>query len=106
MSKVVLFASAMSFMVLSGCTTMSVNQAIVPLQTATAQMIGLASSDELTVSDVKASQPDKLGAQTLSYTAKTANGRVFQCQATQMPGLLLNKPTLSNPTCTPVQVHK
>jgi hypothetical protein len=91
---------------LAGCSTMSVNQAIVPLQSETAKMIGLSSSDELTVSNVKASEPDKLGTQTLTYTATTTKGRVFNCKATQTPGLLLSTPTLSNPSCTPVQVHK
>jgi len=95
-----------SALALAGCSTLSVNQAIVPLQSATAQMIGLASSDELTISNVKESEPDRLGAQTLTYTATTTKGRVFECQANQMPGLLLAKPQLSNPTCRPIQVHK
>lgn len=102
MKKLVLFVSVS---MLAGCSTMSVNQAIVPLQTSTAQMIGLASSDELTVSNVKMSEPDKLGAQTVTYTATTAKGRVFDCKSTQTPGLLISSPTLSAPTCTPVKVH-
>ncbi|KAF1004512.1 MAG: hypothetical protein GAK36_00016 [Pseudomonas sp.] len=36
-------AAVALFAGLAGCTTMSTNQAIVPLQAATAQMIGLAS---------------------------------------------------------------
>lgn len=95
-----------AMLMLAGCSTMSVNQAIVPLQTETAKMIGLSSSDELTVSNVKASEPDKLGTQVLTYTATTAKGRVFNCKATQMPGLLLSSPSLSEPSCTPIQVHK
>lgn len=103
MKKIALFTGVY---VLAGCSTMSVNQAMVPLQSATAEMIGLASSDELTISNVKASEPDKLGGQRLTYTATTSKGRVFECQATQTPGLLLAKPQLSNPTCRPIQVHK
>lgn len=90
---------------MSGCTTMGTNEAIVPLQSATAQMIGLASSDELSVTNVKAGTPDSLGAQDLSYTATTKNGRRFDCTARMMPGLLLSKPTLTTPSCTPIQVH-
>jgi len=95
-----------SVLALTACTTMDVNQAIVPLQTATAKMIGLASSDELTVSNVRAQDPDALGSQTLTYVATTTKGRSFNCKAVITPGLLLNAPTVSNPSCTPVQVHR
>lgn len=71
--------SLLSMLALAGCSTMSVNEAIVPLQTETAKMIGLASSDELTISNVKAGEPDKLGGQQLTYTATTTKGRVFNC---------------------------
>lgn len=90
---------------ISGCTTMGTNEAIVPLQSATAQMIGLASSDELSVTNVKAGDPDALGAQDLTYTATTKNGRRFDCKARMMPGLLISKPTLTTPSCAPIQVH-
>jgi hypothetical protein len=90
---------------LSGCSTMSTNDAIVPLQAQTAQMIGLASSDELTVSNVQATQPNALGGQQLSYTATTERGRVFDCTALMTPGLLTAPPTVSAPSCTPVLVH-
>jgi len=90
---------------LAACTSMTPNQAIVPLQAATAQMIGLASSDELVISDVKAGQPDPLGAQELSYTARTNKGRVFNCTSRLVPGLLTTPPSLSTPSCLPVVVH-
>ncbi|MED5606272.1 MULTISPECIES: hypothetical protein [Pseudomonas] len=90
---------------LAACTTMTPNQAIVPLQAATAQMIGLASSDELVIRDVKAGQPDPLGTQELSYTARTTKGRVFNCTSRMMPGLLISPATLSTPSCTPVVAH-
>jgi len=98
--------SLLSMLALAGCSTMSVNDAIVPLQTETAKMIGLASSDELTISNVKAGEPDKLGGQQLTYTATTTKGRVFNCSSMQTPGLLASPPTLSAPSCNAVQVHK
>lgn len=93
------------FVAVSGCTTMGTNEAIVPLQSATAQMIGLASSDELTISNVKAGAPDPLGAQQLSYVATTTKGRTFNCTSHMTPGLLTTPPSLSQPSCVPVQVH-
>lgn len=96
---------AATILAVSGCTTMGTNEAIVPLQSATAEMIGLASSDELSVTDVKASEPDPLGAQDLSYVATTTKGRRFNCTARMMPGLLISAPTLTKPSCAPVQVH-
>lgn len=100
-----IFPVATILLAMVGCTTMGTNEAIVPLQSATAQMIGLASSDELSVSDVKASEPDTLGAQSLSYVATTTKGRRFNCTSRMMPGLLTSAPTLTTPSCTPVQVH-
>lgn len=97
--------AAAFFASLAGCQTMTTNQAIVPLQAATAQMIGLASSDELVVSDVKAGQPDALGGQELSYVATTTKGRVFNCTSRMMPGLLTDPAKLTNPSCTPVVAH-
>lgn len=90
---------------LSGCSTMSTNDAVVPLQTETAKIVGLASSDELTVTDVQANKPDALGSQELSYTATTTKGRVFHCTATMMPGLLASPPAVTAPSCTPVRSH-
>jgi len=93
-------------LMMAGCTQMQPNDAIVPLQAATAQMIGLASSDELTVSNVQATNPDGLGGQQLSYTATTMRGRVFSCSALMTPGLLTEPPKVSAPHCTPVLVHQ
>ncbi|BEG75300.1 hypothetical protein [Achromobacter xylosoxidans] len=97
--------SAAAVVAVAGCTTMGTNEAIVPLQSATAQMIGLASSDELTITNVKADKADSLGAQNLTYTATTTKGRRFDCTSRMMPGLLTSPPTLTTPSCTPVQVH-
>ncbi|WP_231868495.1 hypothetical protein [Gluconobacter japonicus] len=85
-------------LMVAGCTQMQPNDAIVPLQAATAQMIGLASSDELTISNVQATSPDGLGGQQLSYTATTVRGRVFSCSALMTPGLLTEPPKVSAPT--------
>jgi hypothetical protein len=90
---------------LAGCATVSTNDAIVLLQTETAEIIGLASSDELTVTEVEASKPDALGGQELKYKATTTKGRIFRCSALMMPGLLAAPPTVSAPSCTVVQSH-
>lgn len=84
---------------------MDTNEAIVPLQSETAKIIGLGSSDELSITNVQASEPDSLGSQRLTYRATTNKGRSFDCSATMTPGLLLSKPSVSAPTCTPIQVH-
>ncbi|KAF1004511.1 MAG: hypothetical protein GAK36_00015 [Pseudomonas sp.] len=54
---------------------------------------------------MKADQPDALGGQNLSYTAKTTKGRIFSCTSHMTPGLLTEPPMLSNPSCSPVVVH-
>ncbi|WP_063149714.1 hypothetical protein, partial [Enterobacter hormaechei] len=70
------------------------------------KMLGLGSSDEITVSNVNGAQPDALGGQKLSYRATTEKGRIFDCSSMMMPGILGSAPTLSAPTCTPVVTHK
>jgi hypothetical protein len=99
------YVAALVVVALSGCSTMSANEAVVPLQAETAKIVGLASSDELTVTDVQANKPEALGGQELSYTATTTKGRVFHCTATMMPGLLASPPTVTAPSCTPVRSH-
>jgi hypothetical protein len=99
------YAAVLVLVALSGCSTMSANDAVVPLQSETAKIVGLASSDELTVTDVHANKPEALGGQELSYTATTTKGRVFHCTATMMPGLLASPPSVTAPSCTPVQSH-
>lgn len=93
-------------LLVTGCSTLKTDQAIPLLQAETAKMLGLASSDEITVTNVNSSQPDALGGQKLSYRATTDKGRIFDCSSTMLPGLLLSPPTLSAPTCTPVVTHK
>ncbi|MBS1032101.1 hypothetical protein JK192_12000 [Gluconobacter cerinus] len=93
-------------LMMAGCTQMQPNDAIVSLQAATAQMIGLASSDELTVSNVQATSSDGLGGQQLSYTATTVRERVFSRSALMTPGLFTEPPQSVSPHCTPVLVHQ
>jgi len=90
----------------AGCSTLKTDQAIPLLQAETAKMMGLGSSDEITVSNVNGAQPDALGGQKLSYRATTEKGRIFDCSSMMMPGILGSAPTLSAPTCTPVVTHK
>ena len=96
---------AFSLLALSGCSTMSSNEAIPPLQAETAKMLGLSSSDEITVTNVSATKPDTLGSQMLSYRATTDKGRIFDCQSQMIPGILGQEPVVTVPKCTPVKVH-
>jgi hypothetical protein len=90
---------------LGGCATMSTNDAMVPLQNETAKILGLASSDELTITNVHSSKPDTLGGQDLTYTATTTKGRILSCSAHMTPGLLTSPPNLSAPSCQAVKTH-
>ncbi|PKH24779.1 hypothetical protein CIG19_07125 [Enterobacterales bacterium CwR94] len=100
------FAASALVLTLAGCTTMKTDQAIPLLQAETAKMLGLASSDEITVTQVNGAAPDALGGQKLNYRATTDKGRIFDCSSLMMPGLLLSPASLSTPTCTPVVTHK
>lgn len=100
--KIVVFSS---LLLLSGCSTMSTNQAIPVLQAETARMLGLASSDEITVSDVSAEKPDALGSQVLTYRATTNKGRIFDCKSLMLPGILGQSADLKVPECRSVKVH-
>lgn len=50
-------------LMLAGCSTLKTDQAIPLLQAETAKMLGLGSSDEITVTNVNGAQPDALGGQ-------------------------------------------
>ena len=50
-------------MMIAGCSTLKTDQAIPLLQAETAKMLGLGSSDEITVTNVNGAQPDALGGQ-------------------------------------------
>lgn len=102
---ITLAASCAVSLVVAGCATMSTTEAMVPLQKETAQMIGLSSSDDLTITDVNAEKPDALGGQKYTYTATTKQGRIFNCSALMTPGIIGAPPTISTPTCTPIKSH-
>ncbi|HBT3263119.1 TPA: lipoprotein [Klebsiella pneumoniae] len=50
-------------LLVAGCSTLKTDQAIPLLQAETAKMLGLGSSDEITVTNVNCAQPDALGGQ-------------------------------------------
>ncbi|SAL29646.1 LysR family transcriptional regulator [Caballeronia sordidicola] len=86
--------------VLSACGTTQMN--MIDVQTATAKTLGLASSDEITISNVKYGQKNALGGQQVGYDATTSRGRRFSCTAFMIPGLTpLNPPTFNNGECHP-----
>ncbi|UNM96697.1 hypothetical protein MMG00_02205 [Ignatzschineria rhizosphaerae] len=85
---------------------MDKNVAIVRLQGATANMLQLGSSDEITISRVKVGEPDALQNQSVEYRATTARGRVLDCNASLMAGTILSEPSVTSPKCVPVNVHK
>ena len=90
---------------LSGCSTMSPNLAIPILQADTAKMLGLGSSEEITVTNVSTSKPDLLGSQMISYRATTTKGRILDCEAQIIPGLPLQDPTVTTPKCQPIKTY-
>ena len=78
---------------LAGCTT---NPNVLQIHKVTAEAIGLASTDELTMGPVTKSKEDFLG----GFKATTAKGRVFNCSTVMTPGILLEPPKYSRLTCT------
>lgn len=101
-----IFALSLGAVLLSGCVSVSTDQAVIQLQSQTAQgVLGLASSDELTVSNVVRTKSSIPGNENVTYTATTAKGRVLSCKATIMAGTILTSPTVLQPECTPVKTH-
>lgn len=91
---------------LSGCVSVSTDQAIIKLQAETAQgVLGLASSDELTISNVVRTKSSIPGNEDVTYTATTAKGRVLTCKATLMSGTILTEPSVLKPECVAVKSH-
>lgn len=87
---------------LSGCVQMDKNQAVADLQIKTMNALNLASSDELTISEVIFSEPNAMGQEKVNYTVTTAKGRVLECNTTLMPSVIITTPpTLLDPTCKP-----
>ena len=82
---------------LAGCTT---NPNVLQIHKVTAEAIGLASTDELTMGPVTKSKEDFLGGAELNFKATTAKGRVFNCSTVMTPGILLEPPKYSRLACT------
>ena len=91
---------------LCGCVSVSTDKAIIALQSETAQgVLGLASSDELTISRVVRTKTDIPGTESVSYRATTAKGRILDCKADLMAGTILTEPTVMKPDCTTVKAY-
>jgi hypothetical protein len=85
---------------LSACGTAQLN--MIQVQTATAKTLGLASSDEITISNVQYEKVNSIGGQNFSYDATTVRGRRFTCTGFIVAGLTpLDKPKLSREECHP-----
>ena len=97
---------AAAILILVGCSTLSKDHAITKLQTETAHMLALASSDELVISKVNLGEADFLGGQSISYRATTGKGRIFDCSSYIIPGLLGDPPKLSTVNCKPIVAHQ
>lgn len=96
-------SAAMLSPLATGCVLVSTDQAVIALQSETAQGVpGLASSDELTISDVVRSKISIPGTESVSYMAKTDKGRVLSCKADLMAGTILTPPSVMKPECTPL----
>lgn len=91
--------------VLSGCVAVDRNVAIVRLQAATANMIGLSSSDEITISNVNFGEKNVLTGQQVTYKATTAKGRTFQCES-RIVDSFLTEAQVNPPSCKPLNVYK
>jgi len=93
-----LLLTALSLSFLSGCATGAPDPLII--QQATASRLGLASTDEVTISNVVKAQPDALGGSKVTFDATTAKGRKFACNTLMMPNLNpLEKPSYSTFEC-------
>lgn len=86
--------------ILSACGTTQMN--MMDVQSATARTMGLASSDELVITNVQYGQKNGLGGQQVSYDATTGKGRRFTCTVFMIPGLTpIDKPTYNDGECHP-----
>ncbi|WP_233838769.1 hypothetical protein [Paraburkholderia sp. ZP32-5] len=84
--------------IVSACGTTQMN--MIDVQTSTAKTIGLASSDEIVITDVQYGQKNALGGQQVSYDATTGKGRHFTCTVFMIPGLTpIDKPTYNDWEC-------
>ncbi len=90
----------LSLTLLAGCATGAPDPMII--HQATTTTLGLASTDEVTVSNIKQSASNSLGANTVTFDATTTKGRKFACSTKMMPSINpLEKPTYSTFKCEP-----
>jgi hypothetical protein len=95
-------AIAVCVLSLSACGTTQMN--MIDVQSSTAKTLGLASSDEITVSNIQYGKKNALGGQQVNYDATTGKGRRFTCTVFMIPGLTpINPPTYNNWECHPHQ---
>lgn len=104
--KKLICASAIACFLLSGCVQVDRNVAIVQLQAATANMIGLSSSDELTISNVTWGTSNPILGQDVTYKATTTKGRTFECHTKIVDGTVVTAPSIQPPSCKPLNVYK
>jgi|GEM_PF-927284 len=103
LNKKILILAAISAALLTGlsaCGTTQMN--MIEVQKTTSRTIGLASSDEITVSNIKYGQRNSLGGTPVTYDATTTKGRRFGCSVFMIPGLTpLDKPAYNDWECHP-----
>lgn len=105
MKKTLLIGTIVALLA-TGCVNLDRKVAIVKLQTATASMLGLASSDELTISNVEFGQNNVLLGQEVTYQARTKSGRTFKCDSRIVDGTVLTEASIKSPSCLPLKVWK
>ena len=85
---------------LSACGTTQLN--MIDVQNSTAKTLGLASSDEMTITNIQYGKRDALGGVPVTYDATTGKGRRFTCSVFMIPGLTpMNPPTYNDWKCRP-----
>lgn len=97
--KRIITSAALCF-TLAGCATGAPDMMLI--QQATATRLGLASTDEVTITSLVKGTPSALGSSTVTYNAVTTKGRQFTCNTRMMPSLNpLDKPTYTEFECQP-----
>ncbi|WP_175926392.1 hypothetical protein [Burkholderia cepacia] len=90
----------LSTLVLSACGSTQINMAYV--QKSTAQALGLASSDEVTLGNMQDVPTVMLGGRKVRYDATTGKGRHFSCTVLVVPGMTpIAYPTYRDWECAP-----
>jgi hypothetical protein len=84
---------------LAGCASPAPDVMI--LQLATTEVLGLPSTDDVTLSNIAKGSSDALGARIVSYTATTEKGPRFACSALMTPDPVVRKSQYSLVKCKP-----